>query len=269
MNLYHCMKLRKHRSRTARADADRRRDRLWLYGRHAVTAALANAQRSCHRLVATEAALAEMKRRRGAALARRDLEIAVVDRDELARVLPAGAVHQGVALEVAPLPDFAVETACTPPPDAASAATVVVLDRVTDPRNVGAVMRAAAAFGALAVIVPERHAPRESGALAKAASGALETVPLVRVTNLARALDHLKRLGYWCVGLEPGATGTIAETRPGGAIALVLGAEGEGLRRLTRERCDFHVRLPMSGPVESLNVASAAAVALYALAHPA
>lgn len=269
LNVYHHMRLRKHRSREARADTGRHSDRLWLYGRHAVNAALANTERHCHRLMATDAMIAEMKRRLGEAPRDGSLEIAVVARDELGRVLPAGAVHQGVALEVAPLTDPALDAACMPPPGAAPSATVVVLDRVTDPQNVGAVLRAAAAFGALAVVMPERHAPRESGALAKAASGALETVPLVRVTNLARALDHLKRLGYWCMGLEAGASETIAEANPRGAIALVLGAEGEGLRRLTRERCDLHVRLPISESVESLNVASAAAVALYALAHPA
>lgn len=263
------MTSRKHRSRDSRAGAGRRRDRLWLYGRHAVAAALASPARSCHRLMATENTMAEMRRLVGAAPGRRELEIVVVARDELARGLDPGAVHQGVALEVASLPNPLLDRVCRPRPGAESSATVVVLDRVTDPQNVGAVLRAAAAFGALAVVVPERHAPRESGALAKAASGALETMPLVRVTNLARALGDLKRLGYWCMGLDANAPDSIADTRPGGATALVLGAEGEGLRRLTGERCDLHVRLPMSGPMESLNVAGAVAVALYALAHPA
>ncbi|MFQ5959491.1 MAG: 23S rRNA (guanosine(2251)-2'-O)-methyltransferase RlmB [Alphaproteobacteria bacterium] len=249
------MTLRKRRS----AGNDKRR--FWLYGHHAVAAALANPERRCRRLLATQAALAGLRRRAAGRLDGADLGVEVTARGELGRVLPHGAVHQGVALEVEPLPAQALATACTPPPDAAAA--VVVLDQVTDPQNVGAVLRAAAAFGALAVVVPERHAPHESGALAKAASGALEAVALVRVANLARALDDLKRLGYWCLGLDPAADDTLATANPGGPVALVLGAEGAGLRRLTRERCDLSVRLPISDAVESLNVAAAAAVALY------
>ena len=244
----------------------RRDDRLWLYGHHPVTAALANPERRCRRLLATAATLIELRRRLGDELGRPDLEVETALRADLARVLPPRAVHQGAALEVAPLPPQPLDAACAPRAGASATPCVVVLDRVTDPQNVGAVLRAAAAFGARAVIAPDRHAPRESGALAKAASGALEVVPLVRVANLARALDRLKRLGYWCLGLDPAAKQTLAAANPGGAVALVLGAEGAGLRRLTGERCDLVVRLPVGDAVESLNVAAAAAVALYALA---
>lgn len=229
----------------------------WLAGTHAVAAALANPDRRLRRLVATAEAARSLPD---------PARAEILDKTALARLLPPGAVHQGVAVLVDPLE----------PPSLADiireahlgeSAVVVVLDQVTDPHNVGAILRSAAAFGALAVIAPDRHAPEETAALAKAASGALERMPLVRVTNVARTLDELKEGGFWTAGLAADAPQTLAEARLDGRVALVLGAEGEGLRRLTREHCDRLVRLPMSGAVESLNVSNAAAVALYELAR--
>ena len=144
---------------------------------------------------------------------------------------------------------------------------IVVLDQVTDPHNVGAILRSAAAFGALAVLVPEHGAPAVTGVLAKAASGALEAMPLLRVANLARALERIKQAGFWSLGLEEKADKTLGELDLPARIALVLGAEGSGLRRLTREHCDFLGRLPTRGSMASLNVSNAAAVALYALSQ--
>ncbi|MFP6744931.1 MAG: 23S rRNA (guanosine(2251)-2'-O)-methyltransferase RlmB [Alphaproteobacteria bacterium] len=240
------------------ARAKPRTQELWLYGLHAVTAALANPARRCRRLVATTQALEALRQPLDGNPVS---DVTTASRDEVGALVADGAVHQGVALEVSPLAATAFDAVCQPD----TAPRLVVLDRVNDPQNLGSVLRAATAFNAGAVIVPDRHAPSESGALAKAASGALELVPLVRVPNLAQALERLKQTGYWCLGLDGAAETTIAQARPAGACALVLGAEGAGLRRLTRERCDALARLPISDKVESLNLATAAAVALYAL----
>jgi 23S rRNA (guanosine2251-2'-O)-methyltransferase len=185
-----------------------------------------------------------------------------VERQEIDATLPPGAVHQGVALLADPLEQPALEDVVG---KAGESATIVVLDRVTDPHNIGAVLRSAAAFGALAVVQTERGAPAATGIVAKSASGALEAIPLVTVTNLARTLDLLQQSDFWSVGLDGDAERTLAEVAPSGRIALVLGAEGKGLRRLTRDHCDILARLPTRPPIASLNISNAAAVALYEL----
>lgn len=247
-------------------DRDRgvRRGR-WLYGVHPVLAALGNPERRCLRLLATsEAARALADRLERLLMLRPGLGRERVPRGEIDRLLP-GAAHQGLALEVEPLEEATLESVLGRGAGA-SAATLVVLDQVTDPHNVGAVLRSAAAFGALAVVMTERHAPATTAALAKAASGALETTPLLRVTNLARVLEQIKEAGFWCAGLAQDAPVALPDARLEGRIALVLGAEGAGLRRLTREHCDILLRIPMAAaPVASLNVSNAAAIALYEL----
>lgn len=241
---------------------------LWLYGVHAALAALANRRRRVHRITLT----AEFERRHGAAVAaaleRGEARTAIerVTRKELAALLPKAAVHQGIAVLAEPLAAVSLDSVCRSA-GAHPRGLVLVLDQVSDPHNVGAVMRSAAAFGAQAVLMQDRHAPPETGALAKAASGALEHLPLVRVTNLARALDALKDAGFWCVGLARRAETALAETDLAGRVAIVLGAEGAGLRRLTAERCDILARLPTGGPIADLNVSNAAAIALYEAAR--
>lgn len=230
----------------------------WLYGPHAVFAALGNPRRRCRRLVVTDGA-AETYGRRLAELGGPPPE--TLTREAIDRLLPAGAVHQGIAVAADPLPDPDLGEILEALP--AGRGLVVVLDQVTDPHNVGAILRSAAAFGADAVLLPDRHAPGTTGVLAKAASGALDLVPLAHVVNLARELDRLKAAGFWCVGLDSEAEQTVAEADMSGRVALVLGAEGAGLRRLTRERCDLMIRLPTQNRLASLNVSNAAAVALY------
>lgn len=238
---------------------------FWLYGQHAVASALENPNRKIRRLVLTAEAEKNFSAAVDAARRNRPLPgIEVAERAELDRLLPPGAVHQGIGALCEPLPAPAIEDIARLAADHAEA-VVMVLDQVTDPHNVGAIVRSAAAFGALAVVVPDRHAPEETGALAKAASGALERMPLVRVTNIVRALDQLKEAGFWVAGMAGEAKQSLASQKLSGRIALVMGAEGEGLRRLTREHCDYLVKLPMTGAVESLNVSNAAAVALYEL----
>jgi len=238
---------------------------LQLWGVHPVLAALANPKRQCHRLLAT----AETARAHGAALERlartRKLpNIETVSRADLDQWLPEGAVHQGIALAADPLPALDVED-LVDLADGRDNPVIMVLDQVTDPHNVGAILRSCAAFGAVGLVMQDRNAPDETGTLAKSASGALERLPLVKVINLARALEELKKAGFWIAGMAGDAPVTLAEAKLTGKIALVMGSEGEGLRRLTREHCDYLVKLPQTDMVESLNVSNAAAVALYEL----
>ena len=239
----------------------------WVYGRHPVAALLANPARRVRRAIALADAQEWLAERVGEARARRGegLRAETVERETLDELLPPGAVHQGVAVRADALPELGIDDVSA----AEGPAVIVFLDQVSDPHNVGAVLRSAAVFGARAVVVPEHGSPPLTGVLAKAASGALEHVPLVRVTNLVRALERLKKAGFWSVGLDEAGDRPLAELGMSGRIALVLGSEGEGLRRLTRERCDHLARLPARGPLASLNVSNAAAVALYELVRAA
>jgi 23S rRNA (guanosine2251-2'-O)-methyltransferase len=238
----------------------------WLYGRHAVTAALANPARRIRRLVGLQDTASELKDLAARAAARLAGQVEILDRARLEALLPREAVHQGMALAAEPLAEPTLADLLAALPTGDERQIVILLDRVSDPHNVGAILRSGASFGVAALVVPEHGAPAVTGALAKAASGALETVPLVRVANLAQALEALKDNGFWCLGLDNGASQELGGLDLAPRIALVLGAEGEGLRRLTRERCDLLVRLETRHPAYSLNVSNAAAIALYEIA---
>ena len=239
------------RRKARQATKAENRPRFW--GRHAVAAALANPDRDIIRIWATREAAAGYD-------IPNSIPVTFADVADLGRLVPGDAPHQGIVAEVARLDDILLADLLDRAEDGRP---LLVLDQVTDPHNVGAILRSAAAFGALGIVTQDRHAPPESGALAKAASGALETMPWVRVVNLARALDDIAAAGFWRIGLTGEAGMTLAEALGPPRVALVLGAEGEGMRHNTEAHCDALARLPIGG-IESLNVSNAAAVALYA-----
>ncbi len=231
---------------------------LWLYGFHAVAAALANPARRLRRLLLTEEAEAAIA---GQLRAAWPLAPERTDRARLDHLLGRDMAHQGAALLADPLTPPSLAQALERP------GPVLVLDQISDPRNVGAILRSAAAFGVAAVITQERNSPEETGALAKAASGALEKLPLFRAVNIARTLVALKAAGCWVVGLDAGGAPLSGAALRERRVALVLGSEGEGLRRLTRETCDELAGIAMptghASAMESLNVSAAASIALY------
>jgi len=238
-----------------RADADN-----FLWGRHPVLAALANpARKGMGRLLATEDRAAEIERDR---LAPNGHRVEIMDAQTLTRLLPAGAVHQGLAFKVQPLEGVALEDIAEP-----ASGVIVMLDQLTDPQNVGAIFRSALAFGARGIVVQDRHSPALAGALAKAAAGATERLPCARVTNLSRALERLDDLGWRAVALDGEAELTLDQALDSRPTVLVMGSEGDGVRRLVAEHCEVTARIPMPGGFESLNVSNAAAIALYEAAR--
>lgn len=247
----------KERNRKAEA-----KETVWLFGLHAVRDALLNPQREKLRLILTKNAYDKL----ADAVAEAGIEPEMVDPRKFTAPIDEGSVHQGAAMEVRPLNWGSLEDVAV---SGEGAPLVVLLDRVTDPHNVGAVLRSAEVFGARAVIAPRHHSAPETGALAKTASGALERQPYLRVNNLSDAMQELRDMGYFLIGLAGEAELPLAEavaqagSRP---IGLVMGAEGPGLREKTRETCDLLARIPFTGAFGSLNVSNAAAVALYAAA---
>lgn len=229
-------------------------DQVYLYGLHTVRAALANKERQLIKLSVTQNAFARLEIGEASA---QPFPVEMVAPQEIDKVLGPDAIHQGVMLETRPLPVRKLSALKESP-------LILVLDQVTDPHNVGAIMRSAVAFNAGALITTMRHSPTESGVLAKSASGALEMIPYIQITNLADALSELHKLGFTSIGLDSEGPAPIEQTFSGNKIALVLGAEGKGLRQKTRETVTHLARLDMPGEIKSLNVSNAAAIALYA-----
>ncbi len=227
----------------------------WLWGRHPVEAALANPRRDgLQRLVLGPGRILSAAATGAPVIPRAE----ILDMHDISQLLPQGASHQGYALLAKPPEPVDLEDMAEP-----ALGVILMLDQVTDPQNIGAILRSAAAFGARGVVLQDRHAPALAGALAKAAAGAVDVIPVARVVNLSRALDQLSSLGWRTVGLSGEATQPLDRVLDGSATVLVLGSEGEGLRRLVAEHCDTVAKIAQAGGLESLNVSAAAAVALY------
>jgi 23S rRNA (guanosine2251-2'-O)-methyltransferase len=236
---------------------------VWIFGKHAVAPVLLNSKRHILEIVVSrnntdllnDLLKNHPKREKLSGM------VTIGSQELFSKILPEDAVHQGIAIKTLPLPSYAIEDIIENQKDTKK--PLLILDQVSDPHNVGAILRSAAAFEAAAVILTKDNAPQETGVMAKSACGALELVPMVTVTNLRDTMNRLKDAGYWCIGLDGHAEQLMHQAKLPDRIALVLGAEGKGLRRLTRESCDMLVKLPISPQMESLNVSNAAAVALY------
>ena len=234
------------------------KNQVLIYGRHAVMAALANPSRKIIKVMCLRENFGEIREKITSD------KIAVVDRKELDKSVSTDAVHQGFVAIAEKLPSYAIEEICKLAIQK-NDCNVLILDQVTDPQNVGAIVRSCVAFGCLGLIVQDKNSPQESGAMLKAAAGTFENMPICRVTNLSRAIERLKKEDFWIVGMDGYAKTNIDKMNKTGKLAVVMGSEGKGMRRLIEESCDMTVRLPISEKVESLNVSTAAAIVLYEL----
>lgn len=248
------MKKRQHSKEFSRANNVPQKD-IYLYGKHPVSLALANKRRVVREVLVLSGSLDKIQ-------IPKNVPFKIVSKEQLDSLVGKEAVHQGIVARCQPLPQYDVMDLVDEVADKEHA-LFVVLDQVTDPHNIGAVLRSAAAFNACGVIVPQNGAPDETGVLAKSASGALELIPLVKVKNLTRAMQELKENGFWCIGLDGYAKHSVYQSKLPKKCVIVMGSEGDGLRRLTSENCDDTVKLPMNPAVESLNVSNACAIALY------
>lgn len=224
-------------------------NKVWIYGKHAVRAAVLNENRRVFKVVV-------LPQNRDF-LPNSSVKVEVVDKNYFSSLFGKDAIHQGCAAQVLPLDEFFLEDLSD------DDRPIVFLDQVTDPQNIGSILRASAVFGAKAVVLPEINSPEVTAVIAKVASGALESIPLIKVKNLVQSIKMLKKEGYWCLGLDERGDKTIGEMDLSGKFVLIIGSEGLGMRRLTRENCDFLVQLPSIGDFSTLNAAQAATVSLY------
>jgi 23S rRNA (guanosine2251-2'-O)-methyltransferase len=234
---------------------------IWIYGIHACIAALKNKNRKCYKLFVTDKILKDYPTLTDL---RPNLSIDIVSIKEISSILPLNAAHQGIAIEASPLQQPQVEDfykSCSNISDQQD--LVLILDQITDPQNIGAILRSAAAFNAKAVFILKNNSPGETSSMVKAACGAIEITPLITVTNLVQLMKDLKEIGFWCIGLDGKAQTLLSKVDLPKKVALILGSEDEGLRRLTVQNCDILAKLPISSKVESLNVSNAAAIAMY------
>ena len=229
---------------------------LILYGRHAVIAAIKNPRRKISKLLCTKENFEEIKK------INPQTNTQVVERKEIDKLLPIDSVHQGFAAFCSELPAVSIEELITTA-NKLENCHVLILDQVTDPQNIGAIIRSAVAFNTLALIIQDKNSPQETGSMAKASAGMIEHLPIIRVTNLSRTINQLKDAGFWTIGMDGYAKTSVSELKKGGKNAIIMGSEGKGMRRLVEENCDITIRLPMNEKVESLNVATAAAIVLY------
>lgn len=230
---------------------------IWIYGIHAVLAALNNSSRKHQKIICTQKMREHLKQK----LNIKDIVIEIATSGEIYSLLPEGSVHQGVALKTTPIP------ICSDLESLKLDSPIIILDQVSDPHNIGAIMRSAAAFGFEAIIMTQDHAPSETPIIAKTACGALEILPIITATNLVRTMEKLKQAGYWCVGMDGSAKTNLRDYKAEPKTALIMGAEGKGLRPLTQKNCDFIVKLPINKAMESLNVSNASAIAMYEIAQ--
>ncbi len=233
---------------------------ILLYGRHPVLAAINNSQRKISKIFCTKENLDEIKKI--LSQTKRNIPLNTIDRKDLDKMLPRDAVHQGFAIQCQELENYTLDEICRMA-DEKQNCHILLLDQVTDPQNIGAIIRSCVAFETLALILQDKNSPTESGAMAKASAGMIEQLPICRVTNLSRAISQLKDSGFWVIGMDGYATTYIDGINKTGKIAIVMGSEGKGMRRLVEENCDATVKLPIAPSVESLNVSTAAAIALY------
>ncbi|MDR1026481.1 MAG: 23S rRNA (guanosine(2251)-2'-O)-methyltransferase RlmB [Lactobacillus sp.] len=227
-----------------------------LYGRHAIMSALSNPNRKISKILCTKENFEELKKYS------KNFQINIVDRKDIDKILPPNSVHQGFALYCKELDNLAIEDIISLAEEKQTC-HLLILDQVTDPQNIGAIIRSCVAFNSIALIVQDKNSPQESGAMAKAAAGMLEHLPICRVTNLSRAIAQLKKADFWVIGMDGYAKTTVDKLKKGGKTAIVMGSEGAGMRRLVEENCDLTIKLPINPAVESLNVSTAAAIVLY------